>query len=132
MLRINAMTSDTANSNLIMQFNSNTGSEYTSVTVSTTNGDPAVYVDGGYFLVGRTTEILRTSSDNYWIIEIKNSKNNGFHTASWVGQCKNASDVSRGVVGSGYFTNATTITSIQIKNADGYNFNGGTYELIGG
>ena len=132
MLRINAVTSDTANSNLIMQFNSNTGSEYTSVSLSTTNADTAYYVDSDKFLFGSTTAISRTNNDNYWIIEIKNSKNNGFHTASWVGRCANASDAGRGIVGSGYFTNATTITSIQIKNQDGYNFNAGTYELIGG
>ena len=132
MLRIKDMTSATADSNLIMQFNSNTGTEYTSVSISTTNADTATYVDGTSFVVGSTTAIGRTNSNNYWIIEIYSAKAAGFHTATWTGFCANSGGSARAIVGSGYFTDATALTSIQIKNSDGYNFTAGTYELIGG
>ena len=132
MLQINQMTYATANSNLIMQFNSNTGTFYDSVAVSTTNADQAIYFGGGTsFVIGSTTAIDRTGTENGWIIEIKNSKNNGFHTATWMGRTQNSSG-NRAIMGQGYFFNATAITSIQVKIADGYSFTGGSYKLIGG
>ncbi len=131
MLQINAMTSDTADSNLIMQFNTNTDSDYASISVSTTNADQAIYTAGTSFVVGTTTTISRTGTENGWIIEIKNSKNNGFHTATWMGRSQSAAG-NRAIMGMGYYMDATTITSIELKNSDGYNFSGGTYKLIGG
>jgi hypothetical protein len=131
MLQINAMTYATANSNMIMQFNTNTGSNYSSVSVSTTDADQAIYIGGSSFVIGSTTAISRTGTENGWIVEIKNSKNNGFHTATWMGRCQAASG-SRAIMGQGYFTDATSITSIQIKISDGYSWTGGTYKLIGG
>jgi len=132
MLQINAMTYATANSNLIMQFNSDTGAYYDSISVSTTNADQAIYFGGGTsFVIGSTTAIDRTGTENGWIIEIKNSKNNGFHTATWMGRTQNSSG-NRAIMGQGYFFNATAITSIQVKIADGYSFTGGSYKLIGG
>jgi len=131
MLQIDQMTYATADSNMIMQFNTNTGSNYASISVSTTNADQAIYTAGSSFVIGSTTSISRTGTENGWIVEIKNSKNNGFHTATWMGRNQSASG-NRAIMGQGYFMNATAITSIQVKISDGYSWTGGTYKLIGG
>jgi hypothetical protein len=131
MLQIDQMTYATADSNMIMQFNTNTGSNYASISVSTTNADQAIYTAGTSFVIGSTTTISRTGTENGWIVEIKNSKNNGFHTATWMGRNQSAGG-NRAIMGQGYFMDATAITSIQVKISDGYSWTGGTYKLIGG
>ena len=131
MLQIDQMTYATADSNMIMQFNSDTGSNYASISVSTTNADQAIYTAGTSFIIGTTTSISRTGTENGWIVEIKNSKSNGFHTAAWTGRSQSAGG-NRAIMGQGYYMNATAITSIQVKISDGYSWTGGTYKLIGG
>ena len=122
---------DTANGTMHMLFNSDTGANYNSMTMQyQTNID--TYSGSGLNKV----ELMPNSSQyngngrQYWI-EIKNAKNAGFHTWSMFGNTINTSGTQQGIGGSGIYTSATALTSIQIKQSDGYNFNSGTYTLWG-
>ena len=75
---------------------------------------------------------LNTANGRQWWITIPNANAAGFHTWSMFGNTVTTSSVSQGIGGSGIYTSATALTSIQIKQSDGYTFNAGTYTLWGG
>ena len=121
----------TGNGTMNLTFNSDSGANYNEITLQY---DPNIdtYSGTGLSLI----QLMPNSSQNtgngrQWWITIPNAKAAGFKTWSMFGNTINTSGTQQGIGGSGIYTSATALTSIQIKQSDGYTFNAGTYTLWG-
>ena len=130
LLHIRAFTWGTANGTVNLRFNNNSGAVYDVLTQRLRDCD--TWSGEGLDRIELTSvSMLRTDvGKDYWI-EIKNCKSAGFHSWSFLGNYPDTGGTKLSVAGSGIFTNATALTSIQIRQGEGYNFTAGSYWLWG-
>ena len=131
-LQLNDPQWATGASDLILRFNSYSTNGYSFVCF---NVNASTF---GRDFYSNTTEFPlslsepRNTGNSAWVIDIENGKASGFHTVSATAvYIDDSTGASIGFTLRGSFKNATPITSIQIINANSYNFSGGTYSLIG-
>ena len=133
MLRLTDLKWGTANSDIIVRINGDSGSNYSFLVVTTATGDTYQYYDTtlGTFL-GMSTVSNKRDANNHRVIEIHNGKGSGYHTYTMRGYHVDGGGTQRGVMAGGWHQDNAPITSISVHQADGYTFSSGTYELIGG
>lgn len=130
LLHIRAFTWGTANGSVNITFNNNTNSVYDVLTQRLRDCDTWSGEGLPKFELAPESMLRTDVGKDYWI-EIKNCKNAGFHNWSFLGNYPNTGGLKLSVAGRGIFLNATALTSIEIKQSDGYTFNGGSYWLWG-
>jgi len=132
-LQIFGLQWNSGQSRIQIQVNSNTGSIYRQTSFSNISG-------GGDQINGLSTQIdLNTAAtynaygDTWYSIIIQNCATTGFKNYSYLQFSKNtANNYFITGAGQGVIETSVALTSIQVINSNAYNYNAGTYRLVGG
>lgn len=132
-LQIFGLQWNSGQSRIQMQVNSNTGSIYRQTSFSNISG-------GGDQISGLSTQIdFNTSGaynaygDTWYSITIQNCATTGYKNYQYLQFSKNnANTFFITGAGQGVIETSVALTSIQIINSNAYNYNAGTYRLVGG
>jgi len=132
-LQIFGLQWNSGQSRIQIQVNTNTGSIYRQTSFSNISG-------GGDQINGLSTQIdLNTSGtynaygDTWYSLIIQNCATTGYKNYSYLQFSKNtANNYFITGAGQGVIETSVALTSIQVINSNAYNYNAGTYRLVGG
>ena len=132
-LQIFGLKWNSGQSRIQMQVNTNTGSIYRQTSFSNISG-------GGDQINGLSTQIdFNTSGayndygDTWYSITIQNCATAGYKNYQYLQFSKNSgNNFFITGAGQGVIETSVALTSIQIINSNAYNYNAGTYRLVGG